>query len=505
MTRKTIIPLCLAALLCALLTGCREETPGPAADAKPVLYLYPEKETQVKVRLDYGGELACTYPAYGQEGWAVTAAPDGTLKDKEGQTYNYLYWEGLSDGDYDFSRGFCVPGEDTAAFLEDSLAKLGLTRREANEFIVYWLPRMEANAYNLIAFQSDAYTDHAKLTITPEPDSLLRVFMAWRPLEGAVEIPEQDLPAFERTGFAAVEWGGAELRWLTTEEAEQLIASHGTMTVAEEETTLELPFALRPQRTVTLYRYDGETVSSASIYEETVYPEKTALETALSPVKGRAVTGWIAPENPWPVYKLSISGSGLPENYEALYCRGVWLDNQGNTLLADIDFPAVWKQFAKDASATQAPPHALPLLALRDGRWNHWFMEPSSVENLDRELYMSLDTGGENLSWTVSNGTGTPLSHSNGGGAWLEVSLAGWWYTVPLPPRAMTLEVHTLLPGKSYTSTFAKEYYTDLPDGNYRLVFPLYTSSQDLQEMRSFGYTAASFRLKDGVPVVPGR
>lgn len=219
MRRIAIVLLCLAALLSVLLTSYREEKPDPAAnDAKPVLYLYPEKETEVTVRLDYDGELTCTYPAYGEEGWTVTAAPDGTLTDAKGQTYNYLYWEGLSDGDYDFSRGFCVPGADTAAFLEESLARLGLTRREANEFIVYWLPRMEASAYNLIAFQSGAYTDRAKLAITPQPDSLLRVFMAWRPLTEPVEIPEQDLPAFERTGFAAVEWGGAELSALTAQE-----------------------------------------------------------------------------------------------------------------------------------------------------------------------------------------------------------------------------------------------------------------------------------------------
>lgn len=70
---------------------------------------------------------------------------------------------------------------------------------------------MEPNPYNLIAFQSQAYTDSARLTITPEPDSLLRVFMAWKPLEAPVELPAQDLPAFQREGFTAVEWGGAEL------------------------------------------------------------------------------------------------------------------------------------------------------------------------------------------------------------------------------------------------------------------------------------------------------
>lgn len=207
MKRKSILlALCLLALL--LLPGCGST--APEYDAKPVLYLYPEEETQVTVRLDYDGDLTCTYPAY-DGGWTVTAAPDGTLTDAAGQTYSYLYWEGVSEADYDFSRGFCVPGEDTAAFLEDALARLGLTRREANEFIVYWLPRMESNPYNLISFQSAAYTDHARLVITPEPDSLLRVFMAWKPLESPVEISPQEFPTFERAGFTAVEWGGAEL------------------------------------------------------------------------------------------------------------------------------------------------------------------------------------------------------------------------------------------------------------------------------------------------------
>ena len=203
--KRILFPLCLAALL--LLSACRE---AEAGDAKPVIYLYPEEETEVTVRLDYDGTLTCTYPAY-EDGWTVTAAPDGTLRDEAGQTYSYLYWEGVARTEYDFSRGFCVPGADTAAFLEDALARLGLTRREANEFIVYWLPRMEANPYNLIAFQAEDYTNHARLTVTPEPDSLLRVFMAWKPLEAPAGLPAQELPAFNRTGFTVVEWGGAEL------------------------------------------------------------------------------------------------------------------------------------------------------------------------------------------------------------------------------------------------------------------------------------------------------
>ena len=128
---KKLLSLALACLLLFSLSACGREPKEEVSDEKPVIYLYPEQETDVRVTLDLTGELTCAYPAYG-DGWSVRAAPDGTLTDESGQTYRYLYWEGTSGTDYDFSTGFCVAGEDTAAFLEDALAQLGLNREEAN-------------------------------------------------------------------------------------------------------------------------------------------------------------------------------------------------------------------------------------------------------------------------------------------------------------------------------------------------------------------------------------
>ena len=192
-----------------LLVGCRAEEP---ADAKPVIYLYPEFAQEIEVKLDYAGELTCTYPAY-KDGWRVVAYPDGTLVDRAtGNEYSYLFWEGISHTEYDLSRGYVIAGEDTAEFLEATLAELGLNRTEANEFIVYWLPRMQGNPYNLISFQHERYTDAAKLTITPEPDSVLRVFMAYQALDEKIEVEEPVIEPFERNGFTVVEWGGAEIK-----------------------------------------------------------------------------------------------------------------------------------------------------------------------------------------------------------------------------------------------------------------------------------------------------
>ena len=203
--------LILSILSIFFLAACSSRGPEPVGE-KPVIYLYPESSQKIEVKLDCKGELTCTYPEY-KDGWDVTAHPDGTLVDHAaGKEYSYLFWEGTLDTEYDFSKGYVIAGKDTAEFLETKLAELGLSRREANEFIVYWLPRMQDNTYNLITFQKERYTDSAKLEIVPEPDSVLRVFMAFKALDEEIEIEEPVIEPFERNGFTVVEWGGAEVR-----------------------------------------------------------------------------------------------------------------------------------------------------------------------------------------------------------------------------------------------------------------------------------------------------
>ena len=191
----------------------------PDGIAKPVLYLYPEKKTDVSVKLKLkDAAFSCTYPEYGK-GWKVTAYPNGKVINKaDGREYSYLYWELDANPDFDFSKGFVVAGKDTAAFLQKTLAAMGLKPKEYNEFIVYWLPRMQGNAYNLISFQTDAYEDCCKLNISPKPDSVLRVNMAYKPLSKAEakkvkgSLKPQTFPKFERKGFTVVEWGGEEVK-----------------------------------------------------------------------------------------------------------------------------------------------------------------------------------------------------------------------------------------------------------------------------------------------------
>ena len=133
---KKLMCIVFSAIFLALLTGCPLEKPFEGETIrKPVIYLYPETESEISVKLDYNGTFTTTYPAY-NDGCKVTAQPDGTIKYND-REYYCLFWEGISNVDYSFEKGFCVKGEDTEKFLEDSLKELGLSDKEANEFIIY--------------------------------------------------------------------------------------------------------------------------------------------------------------------------------------------------------------------------------------------------------------------------------------------------------------------------------------------------------------------------------
>ena len=210
------------------------------SDDKPVIYLYGNPDdvytyAEVEVIPKNSAKLTTIYPKFdkGKTRWEVVTDKDSniTMLHKEAdknktnglsggnshgdeRVYNYLYWEGVSYGEFDFSEGFCIKGEDSASFLENALDTLGLSPDEANEFIVYWLPKLEANPYNLISFQTGVYTDRYELSVTPKPDNMLRVFMAFKGLNTPIEVKEQNLEEvrnnFKREGFYVVEWGGSE-------------------------------------------------------------------------------------------------------------------------------------------------------------------------------------------------------------------------------------------------------------------------------------------------------
>ena len=227
MKKILIIASCLVVASLSFLAACdthEKKSNHEVLDEKPVVYVYPEEEQGLTMTIDVKGTLDMVYPAperqvQTEEGtrasWTISAAPDGTLTDASGRSYPYVFWEGPVRQDTP-ERGFIVAREDAVPFLEEKLALLGLTDKEAADFITFWAPQIRANEYTFVSFDASSYTARARYSFTDEagnqvvPDTFIRVFMTIRAADANEEVTPQVFgPTPTRSGFTAVEWGGA--------------------------------------------------------------------------------------------------------------------------------------------------------------------------------------------------------------------------------------------------------------------------------------------------------
>jgi len=174
--------------------------------AKPVVYLYPTKDTPVEVKV--GANVTVSEPEYGQ-GWKGIARSNGQVV-VDGKTYPNLFWEGLGWGLYPQIKSGTVTKTLAARELITSQLKyMNLNDREVADFLEFWMPKMPKTEYVRISWiYGEEMEELAPLYINPKPDSVIRVFMDFAGLEAPINIEKQVLPKFERKGFTAVEWGG---------------------------------------------------------------------------------------------------------------------------------------------------------------------------------------------------------------------------------------------------------------------------------------------------------
>jgi len=179
---------------------------------KPVVYLYPEEETEVHVHVAPQGGFSITIPEHGEEGWFVIAQPDGSLTEISTQEeYPYLFWEGTG-GIYESpNKGWVIPKTDADFFVAGKLRQFGFNSQEIIDFLEFWSPRLQEgeNDFLWISFWGTEYMNAiAPITITPKPDSLLRVLMDYKEVPEWYESEGYKIPSFTRKGFVVTEWGG---------------------------------------------------------------------------------------------------------------------------------------------------------------------------------------------------------------------------------------------------------------------------------------------------------
>jgi PKD repeat protein len=183
--------------------------PTPPLSAKPVIYLYPTKTEQVNVKVNPIDGFTKTDPSYGS-GWNVVATPNSVLTNlSDGKTYPYLFWEGINEIADTPQEGFVVAQSDIPALLTQKLALFGLNAQERADFLAFWVPRLSQAPYYFITFTPRSEIDRmAPLSITPQPDTIIRVLMDYKPLDKPISVEPLQITPTGRNGFTVVEWGG---------------------------------------------------------------------------------------------------------------------------------------------------------------------------------------------------------------------------------------------------------------------------------------------------------
>ena len=96
-----------------------------------------------------------------------------------------------------FNSNVCNVTFNLSGLLNPSTA-IGLNARERNEFIMYWLPILEKNEHNLVYFELTKEREkYNKLNISPKVDSLLRVAIHVKKVDGPTYIKEEKLEITE--------------------------------------------------------------------------------------------------------------------------------------------------------------------------------------------------------------------------------------------------------------------------------------------------------------------
>lgn len=182
---------------------------------KPALYFYPEKPTQLNVKLELDGVLTESDPLYDpSNGWNILARPDGSLFHTPNTTYqipnNYLYYEADISNVELPKTGWVIEQSAVSNTLSSLMKTTGFNEKETADFLAYWLPRLQEKPYYFIGIlPEEIINEKEKLVMNAHPDTLIRVRFIFEGLDQPVSVNKPvDIPSYQRTGFVVADWGG---------------------------------------------------------------------------------------------------------------------------------------------------------------------------------------------------------------------------------------------------------------------------------------------------------
>ena len=203
---------------------------------KPAIYLYPEKETEMNVRLNVDGEITVSDPLYGDYGWNVKAYPDGkielisqnsnlktithnskltgsiqlpTTNLQTPNVYPYLYYEADVTGVTLPKAGWVVKNSNLKTQISKIMKDIGFNGQEISDFLSYWLPRLTEKPYYFVSLMPEEMINRKEtLFFSQTPDTLIRARFVFEGLNLPTFVTPLSIPKHTRSGFTVTDWGG---------------------------------------------------------------------------------------------------------------------------------------------------------------------------------------------------------------------------------------------------------------------------------------------------------
>lgn len=173
---------------------------------KPNIYIYPTEIIQLSVTLSFplGGRVISSIPEYGT-GWNVTVDTNGLIDN----TYSYLFYESTQPDIWQKTHGWVIKVTELESFFKENMLDYGFNGQEIDDFIDYWIPRLDEYTFYSIYPQTETLIkDAVKLDFSKQPDNLLRLFYV---VKGhnyfQNNLIEPIIDNFKREGYFATEWG----------------------------------------------------------------------------------------------------------------------------------------------------------------------------------------------------------------------------------------------------------------------------------------------------------
>lgn len=208
------IPLLLMCLIIAFsFQSCEPDDCGDEPDCdtcfvvyKPNIYIHPNDDIQLKVTLDFplGGKIVASIPQY-NDGWLVSVDKNGLINDN----YTFLFYESTQPDIWQRSEGWIVKKSELESFFSTNMKLYGFAGQEIQDYIDYWIPRLDNHMYYAIYPQTNEIIDKViELNFSIQPDNVLRLFYV---IKGFNSFPnvlaEPQINKFNREGYFVTEWG----------------------------------------------------------------------------------------------------------------------------------------------------------------------------------------------------------------------------------------------------------------------------------------------------------